>query len=390
MRLVCSLIFILFGYVMMLMSGFATENLVVFLLALLTFSLKMVFSDKKIVDLLAAALMLSVFFDLHNIMFIPIIIFAYEDIEKYKYRLVGFIGAISVYYYAVVRMNLSSDFNGLAGLNYPEDSIFLYNYCISLLMIVASGFLSYALNYIVEADKKFLSLRDDSVEYEALLEEKNKALIEKQDYVIYTTMLKERNRIAREIHDNIGHSLSRLILLVGAMKSVDSKRENSHITESIDLLDETLKNTMTEVRTSVHDLHDDGFNLKEEVDKLIKDFSFCEVKLTYDANFELPNAIKYNFITVIKEALVNVVKHSNADEVKIIIREHPSMYQLIILDNGDDIDRGKIDKYNCETAGEFADIGIGIENMKERIKSIGGNLMISTERGFKIHIVIQK
>jgi signal transduction histidine kinase len=43
--------------------------------------------------------------------------------------------------------------------------------------------------------------------------------MEKQDYEIYLATLRERNRIAREIHDNVGHMLSRSILQIGALKA---------------------------------------------------------------------------------------------------------------------------------------------------------------------------
>ena len=45
-----------------------------------------------------------------------------------------------------------------------------------------------------------------------MLTQKNKDLLEKQDYEIHVATLKERNRIAREIHDNVGHMLSRSLL----------------------------------------------------------------------------------------------------------------------------------------------------------------------------------
>ena len=63
--------------------------------------------------------------------------------------------------------------------------------------------------------------RDDSRERNLLLAQKNKALLEKQDYEIYNATLKERNRIAREIHDNVGHVLSRGILMIGAARTIN-------------------------------------------------------------------------------------------------------------------------------------------------------------------------
>ena len=60
-----------------------------------------------------------------------------------------------------------------------------------------------------------------------MLQEKNKNLMEKQDYEIYLATLRERNRIAREIHDNVGHMLSRSILQMGALITIH-KEEPLH------------------------------------------------------------------------------------------------------------------------------------------------------------------
>ena len=69
--------------------------------------------------------------------------------------------------------------------------------------------------------QKYRRTRDDGTEILLLLEEKNQFLLEKQDTEIYTATLRERNRIAREIHDNVGHMLTRSILMVGALKTVN-------------------------------------------------------------------------------------------------------------------------------------------------------------------------
>ena len=80
-----------------------------------------------------------------------------------------------------------------------------------------------------------------------------------QDYEIYLATLKERNRIAREIHDNVGHMLTRSILQLGAL-SVINKDET--VGEAINDLSGTLNTAMTSIRSSVHDLHDDSIALK--------------------------------------------------------------------------------------------------------------------------------
>lgn len=215
--------------------------------------------------------------------------------------------------------------------------------------------------------------RDDSTERDILLTEKNRSLLEKQDYEIYTATLKERNRIAREIHDNVGHLLSRSILLVGAMKAVN---RDQTLTQPLDSLDLTLNSAMDSIRKSVHDLHDDAVNLEESIRSLIRDFSFCPVDFRCDSGKNVPKDVKYSFISITREALSNIMRHSDATRASITIREHPALYQLCIEDNGSS---------SPKKAG-----GIGLQNMQERTLALRGHIQISDDHGFKIFITIPK
>ena len=114
--------------------------------------------------------------------------------------------------------------------------------------------------------KMLINTRDNSKELTTQLVEKNKAMQRNQDYEIYLATLKERNRIAREIHDNVGHMLTRSILQLGAL-SVINKDET--VGEAINDLSGTLNTAMTSIRSSVHDLHDDSIALKPAVEDCI-------------------------------------------------------------------------------------------------------------------------
>ena len=89
-------------------------------------------------------------------------------------------------------------------------------------------------------------LRDISREAALLLEEKNRELIERQDYEIRLATLNERGRIAREIHDHVGHLLSRSILQIGALMVTASNEEEK---ENLSTLHETLSQAMDRIRT---------------------------------------------------------------------------------------------------------------------------------------------
>ena len=137
-------------------------------------------------------------------------------------------------------------------------------------MLIVAGLAAAVLLYgrtrrLNELEQEYKRARDDSRELTLMLEKKNQDLLEKQDTEVYLATLKERNRIAREIHDNVGHMLSRSILMVGALKTVN---QDENLKVPMELLDQTLNEAMTNVRQSVHDLHDESVNLKEVMESL--------------------------------------------------------------------------------------------------------------------------
>lgn len=243
---------------------------------------------------------------------------------------------------------------------------------------------------------RFRQARDNDTEIKLLLEEKNKTLLEKQNSELYAATLRERNRIAREIHDNVGHMLTRSILMVGALKTIN---KDPAMAGPLLQLDATLNQSMDSVRKSVHDLHDQSVDLKEALQTLIREFSYCPVHLQYSMSPEVPREVKYSFISIAREALVNIARHSNATSADIIALEHPGFYQFIIQDNGTSAPpapsphgvRGESYFENRPGAsGPPGSLGIGLENIRSRVKALNGNLQIRTAPGFRIYITVPK
>ncbi|ERI93708.1 histidine kinase [Clostridiales bacterium oral taxon 876 str. F0540] len=241
-------------------------------------------------------------------------------------------------------------------------------------LIIVSFILKYRTASLLNVESDYYKLRDTTKEISLQLEKQNKELIEKQDSEVHLATLRERNRIARDIHDNVGHLLSRSILQIGALMAINKDIE---MKENLRLLKDTLSEAMDSIRSSVHDLHEESIDLHTEIEKLLGSFTFCPVKFDYDIDTNLDKNIKYTFIAIAKEALSNIIKHSNATEASIIVREHPALYQLVIQDNGSQTN------YNSEN-------GIGIKNISDRVSAIGGNVNISTDKGFRIFISVPK
>lgn len=222
--------------------------------------------------------------------------------------------------------------------------------------------------------QNFYNTRDDSQEKNLLLSEKNQSLLEKQDSEIYMATLKERNRIAREIHDNVGHVLSRSILIVGALKTINTQETFAPMLKN---LDSSLNAAMDSIRTSVHDLHDESVNLEDAIRGMLNEFTFCPTELTYDMSRNIPKDVKYCFISITKEAFSNIIKHSNATKVDLLIREHPALFQLCIEDNG-------------TSHTQQDDSGMGLTNMLERTRNLNGTFQVIRKNGFKIFVTIPK
>ena len=144
--------------------------------------------------------------------------------------------------------------------------------------------------------KKYLETRDSSTELEYMLKRRNKELIESQDDSISNATLKERNRIAREIHDNVGHMLSRTILQTGALMTI-YKEEPLH--GQIQSINDSLNEAMNNIRESVHDLHDEAVDLKLSVVEIIKSIKDRYViDFDYDMSDKVSRNIKYCFISL--------------------------------------------------------------------------------------------
>lgn len=224
--------------------------------------------------------------------------------------------------------------------------------------------------------RELVRLRDASTERNLALKEKNRNLMEKQDYEIHLATLRERNRIAREIHDNVGHMLSRSILQMGALLTIQ-REEPLH--GQLCSVNDTLNQAMTSIRESVHDLHDDAVDLRQVISDVLAPMrESYEVIFEYDMSREVERDVKYCFITAVKEAVSNVIKHSDAVTVCIVLREQPAFYQLLIEDNGT-VGKSK------EASG-----GMGLESMRERVEKLNGIFRAERENGFKIFISIPK
>ena len=168
--------------------------------------------------------------------------------------------------------------------------------------------------------------------------------------------------------------MSSAILQSGAILTINRDKE---MEAPLLTLKDTLNNAMDSIRSSVHQLYDESVDLEAKIMEITERFNFCELTCDYQINGNPDKNIKYLFISVVKEALSNIMRHSDATKAMIILREHPALYQLIIRDNG-------------RTKNSINKEGIGLKNMVERVEALKGNINILNRDGFEIFISIPK
>lgn len=168
-------------------------------------------------------------------------------------------------------------------------------------MLIVAGLAAAVLLYgrtrrLNELEQEYKRVRDDSRELTLMLEKKNQDLLEKQDTEVYLATLKERNRIAREIHDNVGHMLSRSILMVGALKTILEAGGEVEVTgtgqdgkDAVRLYDELLPDVL------LMDIRMKDMNGLDAAEQILKRHTDAKILLltTFSDDAYIVKALKY-------------------------------------------------------------------------------------------------
>ncbi|MDR2975049.1 MAG: histidine kinase [Propionibacteriaceae bacterium] len=224
------------------------------------------------------------------------------------------------------------------------------------------------------------------------LVESNRNLEERQSLELRVATLAERGRIAREIHDNVGHLLTRSVLQVEALQVVHA--DQAPLVASLGEVASTLHQAYETVRHSVHGLHDEAFELSIALDQLARETTATtalRVQVDDRMNEPPPPAISRALAAVGREAVSNTLRHSDATHSRIELTEFAGFYQMIVHDNGSGRPGDGVGTSQGGLKPRVAGVkGIGLETMSERVRSLGGVLRTSWDHGFRIFVSVPK
>ena len=226
------------------------------------------------------------------------------------------------------------------------------------------------------------AVRDDLREKVLTLQDTNARLLQAQDHELRAAALSERTRIAREIHDGVGHLLTRLLLQVKALQVVH--RDAPGVVDDLATLDDGLDEALDSMRRSVHALSDEGEELATSLNLLGSRCGITAVSVDCPTDTEPPAAVARCVVAVVREALTNAARHGSAHSARVAVTDYPAFWQVTVDNDGvvPDEDEPAVDGHGGS--------GLGLRSMTERVEALGGRVRITPRPRFTVFATIPK
>ena len=195
----------------------------------------------------------------------------------------------------------------------------------------------------------------------------------------------ERARLAREIHDELGQSLTVLKLDLSWLRS-KTPREQKAERQKLNVMMSHVDKTIDRVRRIASALRPsilDDLGLAAAIEWQLSEYQErAGIRCHFESNTEkldVKPEISAAIFRVVQEAMTNVVRHAKASNVHVGMTSNGGILTMAIRDNGKGI-----------TAQQMSDLrSLGIAGMKERITRIGGQFNIKSRPGKGTRVEIE-
>lgn len=186
----------------------------------------------------------------------------------------------------------------------------------------------------------------------------------------------ERRRIARELHDGIGQIL---ISLAVGLRSIEDEGCVESTLPRMRILRQTATTAVKDLRGIARGLRPsvlDDLGMYEALRQYARDYALTQgiavnLYIQGEEQPRLPGPVETALYRIVQEAMTNVMKHSAAQHVGVVLNCGPSRISLVVEDDG----------CGFETAGSKSAAGIGIASMRERAALLRGTVEIESSPG---------
>jgi signal transduction histidine kinase len=184
----------------------------------------------------------------------------------------------------------------------------------------------------------------------------------------------ERRRLARELHDETGQALSSILL---GLKSLDDRVGDTDARQAVSDVRELVVSTLHDVRRLAVELRPkvlDDFGLVAALERLTETFGAqTGIGVRFQSGLpagRLPADVETALYRIVQESLTNIVKHSRARNISIVLVRKPGAVAAVIEDDGEGFDIDSV-----------RDGGYGLVGMRERVGLLDGRLQIESSEG---------
>ncbi|URX62718.1 sensor histidine kinase [Luteibacter anthropi] len=174
--------------------------------------------------------------------------------------------------------------------------------------------------------------------------------------------LAERERIGRDLHDLLGHTLS-LITLKSELARRLALADPARAQQEMEEVERVARHTLTEVRSAVSGLRSGDLASELVSARVMLEASGIAFDMDLPDSLDLPPAVQASLSLVLREAVTNIHRHSQATAARVVITRNGQEFSMRITDNG---------------CGGLAAHGNGVSGMRERVRQIGGRLAIDS------------
>ncbi len=189
--------------------------------------------------------------------------------------------------------------------------------------------------------------------------------------------LDERRRITQELHDGLLQSLATLILRLEACRK-QLLASPFELARELRAIEDDTRSSMKTIRQFLAGKETQPFPPGMLLEKFKDDLRFLRDGLglhvildTEPETFNPPEAVEQDLYYVLREGLMNIIRHSQASRADVVLRQSGAEIRGSLRDDGIGFD--PITARN--------DLGLGLPSIKERIKRLGGELEIQSSPG---------
>jgi two-component system sensor histidine kinase DegS len=207
------------------------------------------------------------------------------------------------------------------------------------------------------------------------------------------TLENERRYMARELHDGVAQTTLQLGLQVGICNKLLERGNLEMLTRELAQLEERIQLASQQTREIINDLRPPvvapGSNLDDYIQKLIEThLERGGPAVAYQFNWperevRLTELQMLTLARLVQEALLNIRKHANANQIQLDFQAGSEALYLSIADNGRGFDIHEAESRSADKGGA------GLANLRARAEAIGGMLTITRDAAGWTKLTVQ-